>query len=174
MKSYSRQYLFSCITGIILAASLFVTMSNSVFAHGKKHMQKDEMLEHMEAMMAVKEDIPEEYRVMNRTPILPDDESLQQGEKLFQQNCSVCHGEKGDGKGPAAGAMKTPPANFLEKKHSAMYGPGEKYWIIGNGTKKTGMPAFEQLDPLQRWHLVNHILWLQQDDSGDLSLESLF
>lgn len=129
-------------------------------------MPEKEMSEHMDAMMAVKEEIPEEYRMMNRTPIIPDDESLQQGEKLFRQNCSVCHGEKGDGKGPAAGAMKTPPANFLEKKHSAMYGPGEKYWIIGNGTKKTGMPAFEQLVPAQRWHLVNHILQLQQEGSG--------
>lgn len=60
--------------------------------------------------------------------------------------------------------MKTPPANFLEKKHSAIYGPGEKYWIIGNGTGKTGMPAFSQLTPVQRWHLVNYIIHLQEEN----------
>jgi hypothetical protein len=36
----------------------------------------------------------------------------------------------------AAYVLKTPPANFLDHKHSAIYGPGEKYWIIGNGTGK--------------------------------------
>jgi mono/diheme cytochrome c family protein len=121
----------------------------------------------MQSMLAVKEGVPEEYRIMERTPVIPDDESLQQGEKLFLQNCGVCHGEKGDGKGPAAAALKPPPANFLEKKHSAIYGPGEKYWIIDKGTGKTGMPAFPQLTPVDRWHLVNYILHLQQERSGE-------
>ena len=117
----------------------------------------------MQQMMAVKENIPDEYQIMERTPIPPSDKSLQQGRKLFLQNCSVCHGEDGAGKGPAATALETPPANFLDKKHSAIYSPGEKFWIIGHGTEKTGMPAFSNLTPIERWHLVNHIIQLQHD-----------
>lgn len=160
------------LSSFFIVVALLIALNTSALAHGKTHQPETAMSEHMRAMMEVKEAIPEEYRIMQRTPILPNAESLQQGQKLFFQNCSVCHGEQGDGKGPAAAALKTPPANFLEKMHSAMYGPGEKYWIIGNGSGKTGMPAFSQLTPLQRWQLVNYILSLQGEDQSDL--EDLF
>ncbi len=152
-------------TALVLTS--LVTLSSSAFANGKAHNPDGEMTEHMQSMMAVKEDIPEEYRIMNRTPVTPDESSLQQGGELFLENCSVCHGEKGDGKGPASKAMKVPPANFLEKKHSKIYGPGEKYWLIGNGTGKTGMPAFTHLTPAQRWHLVNYIFLLQKEEKAN-------
>lgn len=150
-------------SGWTLLFLLFV-MSQVVSAHGKETHRADPTLsDHMKEMYALKDRIPEEYRIMERTPILPDEKSLRQGRHLFEQNCAVCHGKAGDGRGPAAAAMQTTPANFLDKKHSALYGPGEKYWIIGNGSGKTGMPGFPQLGPLVRWHLVNYILYLQQN-----------
>jgi len=161
MKLHSEKRQFLSYTVTFMSFFLFIATSQSAFAHGKTHQPEGEMSEHMQSMLAVKEGVPEEYRIMERTPITPAEKSLQQGQKLFVQNCSVCHGEKGDGKGPAAPALNPPPANFLEEKHSAMYGPGEKYWIIGNGTGKTGMPPFPQLTPVERWHLVNYIFDLQ-------------
>lgn len=147
---------------------LFLVMSQVVFAHGKeKHQTDTRMSEHMKEMYALKDKIPEEYRIMERTPIIPSEISLEQGQTIYEQNCLVCHGEVGDGKGPAAAAMPTPPANFLDKKHSAIYGPGEKYWIIGNGSGKTGMPGFPQIEPIDRWHLVNYILHLQQNSTAE-------
>lgn len=163
MKLRSVKCQLSCLLITVLTLQLFIATSSSTLAHEKTHHADGGMSAHMQSMLAVKAGVPEEYQIMERTPILPTEESLQQGQKLFVPNCSVCHGEKGDGKGPAATAMKTPPANFLEKKHSAIYGPGEKYWIIGNGTGKTGMPAFSQLTPGQRWHLVNYIFHLQEE-----------
>lgn len=159
-----KAYVVSSVT---LALFAFL-LSQAVFAHGtEKHQAGKVMSEHMKEMYALRDKIPEEYRVMQRTPIVPDEESLQQGQKLFEQSCVVCHGKAGDGKGPAAAAMSTPPANFLDKKHSAIYGPGEKYWIIGNGSGKTGMPGFSQIDPIDRWHLVNYILHLQQEGAAE-------
>lgn len=159
----SRLVLFALLTVIVAAGS--------ASSHGnEKHPGKTKMDQHMQAMMATKEKVPEEYRVMERTPILPDEESLTQGAELFSQNCAVCHGENGDGKGPAAATLQPPPANFLDSRHSGMYNPGEKYWIIGNGSGSTGMPAFPNLSPAERWHLVNHILSLQQNEQ----LEELF
>ena len=164
MQSSSNKCRKSCflVTFILLFP---IATSISVLASGKgHHHHQEEMSEHMQLMQAVKENIPKEYQIMERTPILPSEESLQKGNALFLQNCSVCHGEKGDGKGPAAAALNPPPANFLDKKHSGMYGPGGKYWIIGHGTGQTGMPAFTQFTPIERWHLVNHIFHLQQED----------
>ena len=162
MKSITSDRLFEILLLLSILLFLLVISTSPLLANGKGQHHPDEgTSKHVQSMMAVKDGIPEEYRIMERTPIVPSEESLQQGSKLFLQNCSACHGEKGDGKGPAAAALKTSPANFLDKKHSAIYGPGEKYWIIGNGTGKTRMPAFSQFTPVDRWHLVNFILQLQ-------------
>ena len=148
---------------IPLSLLLLIATSHTVLANGKEqHGTDGGMSEHMQSMQDLKESIPEEYRIMERTPILSDEESLRQGRKLFSINCSVCHGESGDGRGPASAALKTPSANFLNKEHSAIYSPGEKFWIIGHGTGETGMPAAAHLKPVDRWHLVNYILHLQQ------------
>ena len=167
MVHNSRKKVF-WLSNLIAALLLFTPSATPVFASGSGHHHHDEaMPDHMQSMLAVKEAIPDEYLIMERTPILPSEESLQQGQKLFLQNCSACHGAEGDGKGPAAASLKTPPANFLDKKHSAIYGPGEKFWIIGHGTGQTGMPAFSHFTPIDRWNLVNHILQLQQGDAKE-------
>jgi len=157
------------VVSVIFATLLFLVFSATpLLAHEMGHHHDDEESSaHLQAMMAMKKDIPEEYRIMERSPMLPDAESLEQGKTLFRKNCSVCHGEKGDGQGPAAKSLKNPPANFLDLDHSAIYGPGEKFWLIGHGSPQTGMPAFPKLTPVERWHLVNHILHLQQENPGE-------
>ncbi len=110
-----------------------------------------------------REQIPEDYRIMNRTPMTPHMSSLRRGQELFATHCSSCHGVKGKGDGPLAAALDTPPASFLDLSHSDIFGPGEKYWIIGKGIPEAGMPGFEdQIGPADRWHLVNYIDFLQR------------
>ncbi len=126
------------------------------------------MIEHMKAMFQVIESIPSEFQIMDRTPVAPTLESLSKGKNIFPMNCAVCHGPTGKEDGPAAVAMRTPPANFQDTMHSGIYGPGEKYWIIGNGSGDTGMAGFAaQLEPLDRWHLVNFIYSLQNKGAAD-------
>ena len=158
--SFHCRFLISFLGVTFLLLATFV-VSGWASGSGEHHHDSD-MTDHMQEMQSVKVDIPEEYQIMTRTPIVADTESLRLGGELFTQNCSVCHGEKGDGKGPAAKSLQTPPANFLDIKHSSIYGPGEKYWIIAHGTETTGMPEFSQLTPVERWHLVNYIYQLQQ------------
>lgn len=143
-----------------IAAALTLS-STAAIGHGEKGHTEDKVSSHMKAMYALKEGIPEEYRIMERTPMLPTDQSLAHGRDAFTQHCAVCHGTGGRGDGPAAKGLPTPPANFLDLQHSAVYGPGEKFWIIGNGAGKTGMPPFPQLDVRTRWNLVNYIYSLQ-------------
>lgn len=122
---------------------------------------------HMQAMMREKERIPAEFRIMDRTPVTPTATSLARGKMLYEKHCSVCHGEEGWGDGPAAASLEPRPASFLDLEHSNLYSPGEKYWIIGNGTKETGMPGFGHLlAPDERWDLVNHILSMQEKATG--------
>ena len=145
----------------------FVMMSMALstttcLASGKgDHDHNHGMSTHMQAMHALKDKVPTDYQIMERTPIIPDQESLQRGADIFQGQCVVCHGQQGKGNGPAAKGLNPKPANFLDQEHSAIYGPGEKFWIIGNGSGETGMPAFSSLSLIDRWDLVNYIYQLQ-------------
>jgi mono/diheme cytochrome c family protein len=142
---------------------IFVSATTTCLAHGKDgHDQGHGMSPHMQAMYALKDKVPEDHQIMERTPIIPDQESLQNGSAIFQGQCAACHGEQGRGDGPAAKGLNPKPANFLDREHSAIYGPGEKFWIIGNGSGETGMPAFPGLSLMERWDLVNHIYHLQR------------
>ncbi len=40
--------------------------------------------------------------------------SFEQARKLFLARCASCHGEKGDGNGPAAAALPSKPTNFVQ------------------------------------------------------------
>jgi mono/diheme cytochrome c family protein len=45
------------------------------------------------------------------------------GKEMFNSYCAVCHGKDGKGNGPAASAMKTPPADLtvLAQKNGGKY-----------------------------------------------------
>src|SRR5262249_4042760 len=50
-------------------------------------------------------------------PAMPAEESqLATGRKLYANYCTACHGEKGDGNGPAAKFLSPKPRNFGEGK----------------------------------------------------------
>ncbi|MFQ6111457.1 MAG: c-type cytochrome, partial [Nitrospinota bacterium] len=66
---------------------------------------------------------------------------LERGRKIFLANCASCHGEKGDGKGPAAAAFPKKPTNFVEGPFR--YGDSEENILesIANG-RPPFMPAW--------------------------------
>src|SRR5215468_6327918 len=43
------------------------------------------------------------------------EEDLKLGEKIYQENCAACHGDKGDGKGPQADRLSIKPRNFYHR-----------------------------------------------------------
>lgn len=45
------------------------------------------------------------------------------GKQMFREYCTPCHGESGKGNGPAAAAMKVPPANLtkLSSKYKGVF-----------------------------------------------------
>lgn len=99
---------------------------------------------------------PAEARFL-RNPIPATPDSLQRGQQLYQQNCAVCHGPTGRGDGPAARAMRPPPADLTQ--HVAQHTEGELWYWITNGIPGTQMPAWKgALTDDQRWDVVNYIV----------------
>jgi mono/diheme cytochrome c family protein len=92
-----------------------------------------------------------------RNPVPPTDDSLVIGQRIYAQNCLVCHGVQGRGDGPAARALRPPPADLAQ--HVTQHTEGELWWWITNGVAGTQMPAWRNtLSDTERWHVLNYIV----------------
>jgi len=52
----------------------------------------------------------------NRNPVAPNESSLAEGKRLFQQECVTCHGSVGKGDGSKAKALKVTPPDLSDPK----------------------------------------------------------
>jgi len=86
-------------------------------------------------------------------------ERVIKGRALFLENCIGCHGEIGDGQGPAANAIKGPkPRNFTSGNFKRGSRPHQIFNTISNGSSGSMMPAWkEMLTEDERWSLVFYV-----------------
>ncbi len=77
--------------------------------------------------------------------------NLTNGATVYKKNCAGCHGNTGEGNGPAASSLKPKPANFVSTaykdskgKNPRDYTDAEALDIINNGRKGTAMPAWKK------------------------------
>jgi copper transport protein len=88
-------------------------------------------------------------------PVPATAESIARGRVLFQNNCTICHGESGKGDGAAAATLAIPPANLYDH---IPYHPDTFFFnVISNGLSGN-MPAFEgQISEEDRWNILNYL-----------------
>jgi mono/diheme cytochrome c family protein len=91
----------------------------------------------------------------NPTP--PNAASLDNGRKLFQINCAVCHGDAGLGNGPAL--RFGIPAPSVVTDHAKGLADGYLFGIIRNG--RGAMPSYNRIEDSERWDVVNYVRGLQ-------------
>lgn len=87
------------------------------------------------------------------------------GSRLFVANCAACHGEKADGKGAAAVALKdiwgipAAPADLRQPHLRCGDGPDDLFRVLATGLNGTAMVSFEKtLTEEQRWDIIAYIL----------------
>lgn len=79
---------------------------------------------------------------------------LARGAALFAQNCASCHGMTGDGHGPDAAKLKTPPIAFSDITRARQRSPFALYQVIDQGIDGTAMQSFATLPSDDRWALA--------------------
>ncbi len=89
-----------------------------------------------------------------KNPLPMTEQGARQGQELFLQSCALCHGTDGHGETTLGRAMY-PPAMDLTSPHVQHWKDGELYWIIQNGVRLTGMPAWNgSISTEDIWKLV--------------------
>jgi len=94
----------------------------------------------------------------------PPANSLPPGRPLYETRCASCHGDLGDGNGPASIFLYPKPRDFRSgefKLKSTLNTPAASdsdiYRTLTHGMPGTAMPSWSFLSPDERWALVEYI-----------------
>lgn len=79
------------------------------------------------------------------------------GKSVYQINCASCHGSKGRGDGPAAGALNPAPRNLVKGDWTKGGKSDQLFKTISLGISGTSMASFGHLSKEDRWALVHFI-----------------
>ena len=83
--------------------------------------------------------------------------SVKEGDDLFGTECAACHGLSGDD-ATDAGRWMYPRAADLTSREAQSYSDRELFWIIRNGIRLSGMPAFGRVETDEHiWDLVRYV-----------------
>ena len=95
---------------------------------------------------------------INKSPITPI--SLENGKKIFEKNCSTCHGLSGNADGPMAKDLDPPPAVLSDPKLTGDKNtiPYDNFEVINVGIANTSMKAWADiLSEVQIWDVTYYI-----------------
>jgi mono/diheme cytochrome c family protein len=92
--------------------------------------------------------------------------SIKEGERLFGTECGACHGMSGHSP-TDAGRWMYPRAADLTSRDLQSYSDEDVFWIIKNGIRLSGMPAFGRVESDEHiWDLVFYVRALPKAAEG--------
>lgn len=92
------------------------------------------------------------------SPYMPGDPViLEEGRKLYEIKCQICHGEQGDGKGVGAIDLDYRPADLTQPRIREQP-EGDVFRMVSEGMPDHKMPAWKYyLSPEDIWRVVTYI-----------------
>ncbi len=104
---------------------------------------------------------PRPRRAQRRIRWLRSPELLARAEDHFADHCALCHGYDGHGDTPTGRGLH-PRVPDLTLAATQDLSDGELFWIIENGVKLTGMPAFGEESSEDDDHAWQLVLWIRR------------
>jgi DMSO reductase family type II enzyme heme b subunit len=91
-------------------------------------------------------------------------EGLERGKQIYLKRCQVCHGDKGDGRGPVAPYLNPRPRDFVTASYrfrTTQSGepPTDEdlFRVVTRGVPGTAMPGWTTLSAEDRWRVIAYI-----------------
>lgn len=106
-----------------------------------------------------------------RNPLSASPEVLASARAHWADHCASCHGNDGKG-GTSLGRNLNPKAPDMTAAATQELADGELFWIIENGIKLTGMPAWGTAAPDddgESWELVHFVRHLPAITAAELA-----
>ncbi len=98
-------------------------------------------------------------------------ENIQEGKRLYDINCIVCHGPEGKADGNIVKDNKFPPPPLYQSDQVKKLEDGGKYFTITYGKGNMG-PYGPNLSPMERWKVIHYVNYLSHlDDSSATKLD---
>ena len=108
-----------------------------------------------------------------KNPVARSEAAVTRGAEHFQHHCQICHGLDGQNTGVPFASKMSPPVADLKAPHVQEYTDGQLKWIIENGIRYTGMPAWKGIiDDSEMWHIVHYLRALPP--KGSLGIPRVF
>ena len=88
---------------------------------------------------------------------VPPTADVMKGRAVYLKRCWMCHGDAGQGDGPARTTLVPPPANFTVDEFDKMP-DGELFWKVTVGIGNTAMPQWGMLLAEEdRWNAIYYV-----------------
>jgi mono/diheme cytochrome c family protein len=118
--------------------------------------------------------IPSTARIA-QNPVLASPEDLRDARLHFADHCAICHGNDGGADTMIGGGLYPRPTD-LRKQETQNLTDGEIFWVIENGVRFTGMPAFGnngghlggEQDSWKLVHFIRHLPHLTAAERAEM------
>jgi mono/diheme cytochrome c family protein len=149
--------------GIVVAVALIAAAAVSFLHGGLSARVNPSALEIMMAREVRHMAIPKTARKL-QNPVTDTPENLHDARLHFADHCAICHANDGSCDTPFGRNLYPKPPD-LRRQQTQKLTDGEIFWIIENGVRFTGMPAFGgggHGSEEDSWKLVRFIRHLPQ------------
>ncbi len=155
MRFFAGVLLGFLLTGLLVAAILAAGTYNVAATSSPSK------LESRVALFALNRSVARRApSAKNPFPASPD--LFRQGRAHYKENCVVCHAAPGV-EGSELSEGLNPPAPDLTLPRVQARPDGEMFWIVSNGIRTTGMPAFSPTHkPEEIWKIVAFVRHLPE------------
>mgnify|MGYP001229794335 CR=1 FL=1 len=149
------------LLALVLVAGLLVIVLASILHNGLSARATPRGLETMMARNARHLAVPAAARTL-KNPALASPENLRDARLHFADHCAICHGNNGSGNTMMGRGLYPKPPD-LRLPETQKLSDGELFWVIENGVRFTGMPAFfSPGSQNESWKLVHFIRRIRQ------------